>query len=160
MSLPRALSSAESAEYRARSTASPPQIAAGVFVGAGLDLRQQDFGLLEAGDEAHAPGEGELDLELGAHELLRQLLLPAQQRQEVAFGHHGHRAVLDELDGPWEVLGGDRVVDRFAPHLARGVPAIGAAIEVGDLLGLLGAQPILQKLAQQMVIPVPVAMLV
>ena len=52
---------------------------------AGLDLRKQSLGLLEAGDEAHAPGERQLDLELAAHQLARQLLLPAQSVSRSPF---------------------------------------------------------------------------
>ncbi len=150
----------EGAEHRPRGAAPPPQIAAGRLLRSGLDLRDENIRLLEAGDEAHAPGEGQLDLELAAHQLLRQLLLPAQEREQIAFDHHRHGAVLDKLDGQWEVAGGDGVMDRFAPHLACRVPAIGAAMQLIDLLALLGAQPVDQKLAQQMVIAVPVAVLV
>ena len=110
---------AESAKYRARRTASPPQIAARTFAGSCLDLRQQLPRLLEAGNETNAPGKGQFDLELGAHQLLRELLLPTEQGEQVALHHQGHGAVFDVLERQRIVFGGNCVLNSLAPKFAR-----------------------------------------
>ena len=142
MSRPRALSSARAQNTARAARHRHHKSLPGTSAGSGLDLRQQCPRLLEAGDEAHTPGKCQLDLELAAHQLLRELLLPTEQGEQVAFRHQGHGAVFDVLERKRIVFGCNCVLDSLAPKLARTVPAIGPAIDLRKLVGHLGAQPI------------------
>src|SRR4029079_17069646 len=79
----------------------------------------------------------------------------AQKSEQVAARHHRHGTVLDELDGERIVAGGNRVLNRLAPHFARRIPAAGAPVQVGDLVAHTGTQAVDEELAPQMVVAVP-----
>jgi hypothetical protein len=63
--------------------------------------------------------------------------------------------ILDNLDRPLLITGGQRVIDRFADHVALGEPRRGGAVQLGDPRGRLTFQPVPQELAEQRVIAEP-----
>ncbi|MGT2475413.1 hypothetical protein [Paraburkholderia terrae] len=87
----------------------------------------------------------------------RELALPAEQREQIAFRDERHRAMAHQRDGMFRVARGDRMPDGVRPLLLFRIPPACAPVQAGDFVGMLDFESSPQIFAHQMVIAKPVS---
>ena len=127
---------------------------------AGLDpllhVVEQGLHLLQPAAQGQCVGPIDVDPGAAAHDLLGQLLDPAQQDRRLAAREHAGDVLFDHRRCPLEILGSHGMDHGLFQGALALVPPAGAAVQLADLFGRSAlSQRALQQVGEQVVIAIP-----
>ena len=125
-----------------------------------LRVPQPRFDRLQVAGHQHPPGIEGAEHRSAAYDVVGNAVEPAQQYRVTTFAADGRNGSLDEQGSPLEVIGSQRVADRFRRHAVPLVPLAGASTQGGDLVGVVGQHAHAQDVGEQVVVAVPAALVV
>src|SRR5712691_4406252 len=108
-----------------------------------LQLMQQLQRLFKAHCKSQSPRDRKPDLRLTSDHFRRQLTLPSEQGEEIAFLDQAHGAILDEAQRPVGIAPKYRVLHCVSPQLLRAIPSSRPLMQPRNFNAVLGLQPVL-----------------
>jgi hypothetical protein len=94
------------------------------------------------------------------HRIVRKLRNQREESRHLGAFEQLYAALLDEIDGPFDVASDQGVIDSLAHHFVVGKPSRSRLVEYWYAFGVVALESAPEKVGEQMVVLEPVVVLV